>query len=595
MSLLTPEEIRIERLEALARVFQRADRVLAQQNVTCSIDTDGVVNAPAWSSDADITFNATMVGAVSSTDDIIKMTGLNYHELSHVLFTPRLGSMIGVAVQAEGLGNAFNILEDQRIETLLTGWYPSTQPYFLMIIMQYILDSPDTQDMAYILCAGRKYLPADVVAQLRLKYKWQDDLDDIDAVIKEYRLLAYPDDEEYGLELVREFHEILNRHLDQVDDPFGHGSSGRPEVSTSYGGKPLSGDEQSDASAAAEAADDGEEEDDEADGGDEGDDDSDQPGKGGGGVGKADAPITAMTEDELRESIEKEIDAAKSQRPVQEDARNKQRTMVEDLGSDDAIPKLDRAKMPLVSVDVDVQSASQQAAVELQQIRADLDPGWDTHKAYGRVNVGRAMQGADLEEVFDQWNEGVNDAADFEWVICIDLSGSMQGRTHDVSMALWAVKRAIESIDGSVTVFGFNNSSTLLYDRHDKALPNQASSFNAYGGTDPADAIKEAVRIMHRSKRAHKVFAIFSDGEWGEPEFMRKGKPEPSEALIRKMGENGVRTVSGFFMPHGSRRGGKTPEQLFAESKHECQIHLRIDHTKDVIGMCRDITASLMF
>ena len=57
---------------------------------------------------------------------VANLRGLNFHELSHILYTPRQGSEIVTWVKENDLFKAFNALEDQRIETLFTSRFPST-------------------------------------------------------------------------------------------------------------------------------------------------------------------------------------------------------------------------------------------------------------------------------------------------------------------------------------------------------------------------------------------------------------------------------------------------------------------------------------
>lgn len=51
-----------------------------------------------------------------------RLTGLNFHELGHALFTPRDGERLG-----SDLARVFNILEDQRVERLVIERYPDSE------------------------------------------------------------------------------------------------------------------------------------------------------------------------------------------------------------------------------------------------------------------------------------------------------------------------------------------------------------------------------------------------------------------------------------------------------------------------------------
>src|SRR5690606_29089197 len=150
-----------QRLETMARVFTRIDRTLSGMEVSCHVG-DAPSMAPAWSDGKHITFNARAIGDVTNIDDIIKLNGLNYHELSHILYTPRAHEPFTKKILNEGLFPVFNILEDQRIETLFTGMYPGTRPYFVMTFMKYCLAEPNMLPEVFPLAWGRRYLPADL-------------------------------------------------------------------------------------------------------------------------------------------------------------------------------------------------------------------------------------------------------------------------------------------------------------------------------------------------------------------------------------------------------------------------------------------------
>lgn len=50
-----------------------------------------------------------------------RLTGLNFHELGHALYTPRDGERLG-----SDLARVFNILEDQRVERIIIERYPDS-------------------------------------------------------------------------------------------------------------------------------------------------------------------------------------------------------------------------------------------------------------------------------------------------------------------------------------------------------------------------------------------------------------------------------------------------------------------------------------
>lgn len=585
--ILTPAEEQQERLRNLARTFEKVNRVLTNRNdVRCAVESNPQVNAPAWSDGRTVTFNLLHVGSITSIDDIIKITGLNYHELSHLLFTPRPTSWYGQKISEEGLEQWANILEDQRIETLLTGMYPATAPYFVATFMSYCLADPSMWERNHLLARGRHYLSRKVRDEFAARFKRQDVITDVNDIIDEYRLLAYPRDKERMLSLTEQLRDLFTVG-ELPKDPNGH-ADGRPETSK---GSPVSGAEQEDSADWAEYFDEdndendsedtesgtgsgkgdgendseessgkgkGSKSDDDADDTDEGDDgdadsddDSDRDGEGGGsgqsddegdsedsqpgkGVGSG-GGTPQMDDDKLAELMEKTVAAVVSRDDIVQDARDKQRSIIGGDGSySETLPDSAWTEHDVAAQDLLI---SKRFAKELEQIRADLDPGFKTHQSSGRINIKRAMNGGDFDTVWDVWEPGHNDAADIEAVIYLDHSSSMAQQMFTASMAMWTIKSALESIDADVTVYGFNSASSVVYTRDEKVNRTKARIIGATGGTDPTQAIKESLGIFANSKRKTHLAIFVTDGEWGYR----------ADDLIERMTQAGITTALCFL------------------------------------------------
>lgn len=191
---------------------------------------------------------------------LAQIRALNYHELSHVLFTPKLRSTEIDALRREGLFKDFNILEDQRIESLFSTKFPASIPYFKRIVHDFLIkvnsilarqdvltQEPDVhighqpmekiQEMrdkdradalAFLLIYGRKYLPRHIrdCAEQKFKayYKVSDkDMARLKSIIDAFRVCIFPRDLALGCQLVREFAELRKKITGNIDD-FGGGS-----------------------------------------------------------------------------------------------------------------------------------------------------------------------------------------------------------------------------------------------------------------------------------------------------------------------------------------------------------------------------------
>ena len=222
MQQLTTQEQQNEkrdRLLRLAQVFQRANSVIALRPIKVHIvnQPDG---APAWSGANDVWFNEAKISDKFDTETLLSIQGLDFHELAHVRYTPRNGSDICLWVIENNYWKAFNALEDQRIETLMVGRFPSTVNWLTATVAQFILNTPEAIENAYPLLRGRRYLPLEVRQLARKHYAKQENIVALGEVIDEYRLLLFPDDTERAKELIARFAELIQG--DNLADPNGH-------------------------------------------------------------------------------------------------------------------------------------------------------------------------------------------------------------------------------------------------------------------------------------------------------------------------------------------------------------------------------------
>ena len=202
--------------------------------------------APAWTDGETIFMNTVhfdkVVGesieaknTVSIINDLISMKGLNYHELAHVMFTPRNGqkptSTIAKRARSEdfGIWHAYNVLEDQRIETLFSARFPIAAQYFTVTVNQFIVAvaqgrvgyegeanrTGKNQQFAnmHLLLHGRKYLPKKIRKAAREAFVSYHSVEDallLEGLIDEYRKLAFPRNQKRAVEIVLEFYKWID-------------------------------------------------------------------------------------------------------------------------------------------------------------------------------------------------------------------------------------------------------------------------------------------------------------------------------------------------------------------------------------------------
>lgn len=234
---LALKDERLDQMQTMARIFQKADRTITGERVKCVIETNPYLSAttPARNDGETITFSKDAIGDLSDIKEVVALSGLNYHELAHLLYTPRSRALKGIQHDSKKW-RAFNILEDQRIESMFSSMYPATRAYFTMTAMKHIMKD-NHPDKIFPLIWGRRFLGAELRVRLARVYKDQSVVASMKKVIDEFRTLAFPGDIDRGIELTEQFVLLMGNDLTNVDDsdPYGHEygdpapNKGRPE------------------------------------------------------------------------------------------------------------------------------------------------------------------------------------------------------------------------------------------------------------------------------------------------------------------------------------------------------------------------------
>lgn len=180
------------RLNSLARVFAKTDRIITGRreiSVKMASSSQNKVPAAAFSDGQNITINTDRIREVNEPIGLVRLSGYNYHELSHLLFTPR-DMEWRKELHAKGLQMAFNILEDQRIETLFTAKFKPAAKYFTEIAVQTFLMNPKAHGTALFFTHGRRFLPLEVRTLTESLFEGDDrQKNRAKRIIDEYRLL----------------------------------------------------------------------------------------------------------------------------------------------------------------------------------------------------------------------------------------------------------------------------------------------------------------------------------------------------------------------------------------------------------------------
>lgn len=626
------EEIKKQKLERFTQFFGRVNSAFTFRKVTVKIE-DSQLSAPAWSTASEVTFNSRMIEELDSARAIAGIKGLDLHEISHILYTSREGSELFDYVRENKFFMAYNCLEDARIEFLFTSKYPSTIDWFTSTILIHFVDKPNAFNTSYPLLCGRRYLPVELRARSRNAYPHQHLVDDISDVVTQYRSLLFPADTEKGKELIAKFHDLLQQTggdsgegegegeggtgtgkvrvsqgagegdtVVRISDPFGHGSRPHEGLETSAQSRPqparkqandlkraLDNDSVDDKEFAEslkdknvidididdiefDDANDSDSDSSDADTSGDSDSDSNDSGDSTGGDSASDSAgdIVNTLIDNLLEDILNDADNVKELN----DTLRQLGGLTSLSTNKSKEPELNRYHS--LTPDADTFHASLAFGRELERLRATFDPAWDKYQSQGRIDAHRYLRGDELDTVFDQWNEGREDATEIECVIALDVSGSMSGKkATNAYRAMYAIKRALDRIDANCTVITFHDSTHVLYRAKDKAGA-QIRDAGTGGGTVATDAITYATKLLAETEKPVRLFVAITDGEWS-------GNQDINHDAIKRMGNAGVLTALAFIPDTDS------PITLNDENSHHCEIREVVRNPIDLIGLVRSI------
>ena len=602
-----------QRVERLTRYFSRVNSALTFRNIKVEVK-HSELNAPAWSGASDIVLNSRLINDFNDGVSVANLRGLNFHELSHVLYTPRQGSEIVTWVNENNYRKAFNALEDQRIETLFTSRFPSTVDWFVVTVLTYFVKDETQFATSYPLLRGRRYLPVEVRSASRSAFPYQDKVDELCEVIDEYRTLIYPLDTERGKVLIERFHnlfdslkdphgngqgeggnaesktvdyndltesekELLKMGNPQPSDgkeggitvlncPMGHGERPTEGVESSASSRPQPVKQQKRDSERAKQLDKAIQ--DEAQTSQSQSKDSQSPSEQQGGK-------SAGNQKQLAQILNSAIKEVMDKSDVAKEITNIIRVVngLPSLSSNN-LEAPNKAQYKSVAPDSKTLQASSSFARELERIKTKFDPAWDKYESRGKLNAQRFMRGDDLDTVFDTWNEGREDATEIETVIILDNSGSMNGhKATQAYRAMYAIKHSLDRIGAKCSVIVFNSYTTTLYEAHEK-VGNSIRDCGTTGGTDPEYAVRYATKLLAESDKPVKLFFAITDGEWSNTKVC--------DDEIKKLSRAGVLTAFAYIPESHEER-----VVLDHEKAHFCNVASVIHNPFDLVGMARTI------
>lgn len=584
------------RLDSISNVYQTADKIITQDDISVSVVHDPTMTTTATNNGRDIVYNASLIEDLD-TNTIVSMHGTNFHELAHVLFSPRQGSSLGTYVHKMHMRRAFNILEEARIERLLIAKYPATRLYLEATMLEYGLkDSPDNWGDMFPVITGRRYLDIELrqmIADKFIKSYGADLAQKVSKIVNEYASLSFPKDFTRAMELLSEYTEIVGHDTEppiKCGLPSGHShmernvpQKGRPKSATEQErlqDKHGNNSKSEDLSAKPSEPN-----------GDNGSGMKPAIGVGGNAPEYKGAEYKYTDSDsEIARKLSERLKTIHDDSRVKSDVKDIRKAIT---GNDDTRNVLKESKFMTQPISEHSRVFARRFGMELERMVRDSDPHWERFLPSGKLNVTRTMT-PDINaigQMFDVWDTG-NENTDIEAVILLDNSGSMSYQMSEVCEKAWIIKRGIEAIDGEVTVFNFHSYSETLYSKKDKAKPNEYRRIYATGTTAPLNALIEAERILTNTDKHIKMLFIVTDGEWEAT--------DTCDSIIKRLNNKGIVTCVVFMGDYKSvnelileaKTGQENAIHYLQRIKHGASIFKAVAKPKDVLDLAVELVKS---
>jgi hypothetical protein len=558
----TEHEEYVTRLAGLRRSLELTDNVLSRRtDVQLKFDADPEAPHPAWCARGCITVAISMIPHLMSVQGLGTLVGLNYHELAHTIYSPQnLASLHSSRLSHALFEQAYHLLEESRIETLMAGRYAAVRKHFLFPVLTFLSGGtrPKSPEM-FLLTYGRRYIPASIRDPYREFFEKKHGKTAalrFAAVIDKYRVTVLTEEDGYGkaANLVYQFAQLLAEYkIKPPDIPHGKATG---ELGP---GAKLSGTEQAqqarDAQKAASQPEEGHEPQQGA-----GDDGPDSPDRGGaedsasgaphrrggsdpappvggdaqqhalgGGVGTEDDPDPQpRAPAEVSDQIAQELKKLLRDETVLTDVSRLRSAMNDAVGKNSTLAQ-DTARVRSHAPTAEMYERSDALYRVLQEMWDQIDSGWNHGQSEGtQLDMNRvfaAQTDEEMEYVYNSWDPGIQDSSGLEVVILGDESGSMgdhyswvgssgMQRYQIASQNIWELRYALDRVGAKSTALTFQTSCQTLYNRDETTDPSAYHLFSSSGGTNPAAALSEARRIFAVSDRRHKILVMCSDGDW---------------------------------------------------------------------------------
>lgn len=446
----------------------------------------------------------------------------NDHCINGSLIKPYLdphvaSSVIGKSISGTMFHQAWNILEDQRMESAMVVVSPVMARYFATLVAKYIYD-PGKEEIAWPWIVGRTYLPRELRQMLRNaaeKHKCAKLIPDIEDVVMTYRS---SNDPKVMHSCVIRLAEILIVWLEGKDGlrnpdvhgtSFGYGKVGVnrnkiqavPESSDFTIEKP----EEPKAEASGTKGNDGEEVE-VPDSGEHKDDNPPETEESSAGSQSAEKTVKSYFDDIVSDSI-----AQMSHGEAGEFLANVNDNLRQVAARDESITPMAPDEIREVA---NIQNSMMDV---LDRLIVQVDPSWMFYRENGVLDPTAFITREPGDMNFWSGMDGdKGNGHDLAVSLLVDTSGSMDHRIGRTSAVTMGIRKACEHYDIPCTITTFSDRVRLVAAGDEQV---EHVKLGAGGGTHIFDALT-ILDDQRYGKRYHLV-VILTDGEWSDIKDVR--------------------------------------------------------------------------
>ena len=509
-----------------------------------------------------------------SVDFLGDLRGLSYHEAGHLRKSvpmPRLREMVEATMDdatkaaqppTHKLLQAWNVLEDQRMETSMVVDSKNLGRYYNVIVLAHVVNAFSAQTYCWLM--ARDHVDADVIEAARemmIQEHGEAECERMEDCVWRYVETNEPAVMWASIVEMAAFLEAskapsLNMDEHQCPNTWGteeaagdqqtldESATQRPSKDAPKGTDPGAGegDEDSEDDEDSDGSDEGEGA--EGDGGQSTSEDKDSNGAG---------TKPGTFQDKVKDALERAKDARNADKSLTNDLRSYNEAL-HDTRNHTPLPRVPTMYSNLDGGDMaEAVRCNRALRLLMEAARAEHAPSWQSGQRTGVLDVIRykTRQPGDVEFFRNEAAGGDMHLPNLAVSVLLDGSGSMSRHVTKLGVAAYAIKTACDACEVPCTVTVFDTAAHLLWDADDKPV-NIPDAFCPLGGTDPSEAL-DVVDAQIHDKARHLVI-IMTDGSWsGWSDKSLDEYSYPNRDIVVLFWNSPVRPIRGLNnVPHAA-------------------------------------------